>query len=123
MNADGSQDEPLSHINDAYMVFLRKEIARIRASTGSIRALAKQILSETTQIKDRCLRSSEAIISADDEQQLRDFYNTLVRKNQSNVPKIRTDIDLLEGFLAKSLKNKVTDDNKKCQKQISDAKK
>ena len=105
------------------MVFLRKEIARIRASTGPIRALAKQILSETTQIKDRCLRSSEAIISVDDEQQLRDFYNTLVRKNQSNVPKIRTDIDLLEGFLAKSLKNKVTDDNKKCQKQISNAKK
>lgn len=39
------------------------------------------------------------------------------------MPRIKSDIDALEGFFAKSLKNKVVDDNKKCQENISDAKK
>lgn len=35
LKADGSPSQAISHVNDAYMVFLRKEIARIRASIGS----------------------------------------------------------------------------------------
>ena len=62
-------------------------------------------------------------MSQEDEQSLRDFHKSLVRKNQNSVPRIKADIDMLEGFLTKSLKNKVTDDNKKRQEQISDTKK
>ena len=74
-------------------------------------------------IKDKSLRSSEAAISADDEQSLKDFYNALMRKSQHNLPRVKADIDVLEGFLAKSLKNKAADDNKKCQEHISGTKK
>lgn len=123
LKADGSPSQEISHVNDAYMVFLRKEIARIRASIGSAQSLAKKILTDTMEIKDRSLRTSEATISADDEQALKDFYSALLRKNQQSVPRIKADIDTLEGFLAKSLKNKVADDNKKCQEHISDTKK
>lgn len=123
LKADGSPSQTISHVNDAYMVFLRKEIARIRASIGSAQSLAKKILTDTMEIKDRSLRTSEATVSADDEQALKDFYCALLRKNQQSVPRIKADVDMLEGFLAKSLKNKVADDNKKCQEQISDTKK
>ena len=96
------------------MVLLRKEIARINASIGSTTSLAKKILADTMDIKDRSLRTCEAAISVDDEQSLKDFFKALSKKNQQSLPRLKADIDVLEGFLAKSMKNKAADDNKKC---------
>jgi hypothetical protein len=50
------------------MVFLRKEIARIGASIYSAQALAKRILADTLEIKDKTLRSSDNFITAEDQQ-------------------------------------------------------
>lgn len=66
LRADGSMSNSASHINDAYMVFLRKEIARIGASIDSAQSLAKRILADTLEIKDKTLRSSDNFITAED---------------------------------------------------------
>lgn len=68
LRADGTMSNSVSHINDAYMVFLRKEIARIGASIYSAQALAKRILADTLEIKDKTLRSSDNFITAEDQQ-------------------------------------------------------
>lgn len=66
LKADGSMNESVSHINDAYMVFLRKEIARITACINSTQSLTKKVLQDTLEIKDKSLRSSEVLVSAED---------------------------------------------------------
>ena len=62
-------------------------------------------------------------IQLDDVQQLRQHFKSLEKLQGTDVPRIRRNIDQLEAFSLKALKNQLNDDNKKSQNQISKMKK
>jgi len=63
------------------------------------------------------------LISSKDLKALKANLRALQKQDQVDVPRIKANIDALEGFSIKSLKNQLNDDNKKSQSQISAMKK
>lgn len=62
-------------------------------------------------------------IQQDDLQQLRAHLKSLEKLSGIDIPRIKRNIDQLEAFSLKALKNQLNDDNKKSQNQISKMKK
>jgi len=62
-------------------------------------------------------------IQLGDVQALRQHFKALEKLQGTDVPRIRRNIDQLEAFSLKALKNQLNDDNKKSQNQISKMKK
>jgi len=62
-------------------------------------------------------------ISTEELHQLRFNLKSLEKQENVDLPRIKLNIDMLEAFAVKALKNRLNDDNKKSQLQISSMKK
>lgn len=113
-----------SHIPESDLVFIRKEVARYRASIIASKAQNEQNLDDSLKLCNENKKDmSSNGISLDDLQQLRQNLQSEKKIDTIDIPRIKRNIDNLEGFSLKSLKNKINDDNKKSQVQISKMKK
>ncbi len=62
-------------------------------------------------------------ISTEDLHQLRYNLKSLEKQQNVDLPRIKVNIDMLEAFAVKAMKNRLNDDNRKSQAQISQMKK
>lgn len=93
------------HIADVDMIFLKKEITRNRSALEVVRNMAVEISEDASTVRDGNQRGVERIISLNDLQQLREDLKALQKIDGVDNPRIKRNIDLLEGFSVKSLKN------------------
>jgi len=75
-------------------------------------------MEDTTHIDNSHLKNNSDI-TLDQLNQLKKNLKTLDKQDAFDVPRIKRNIDQLEGFSQKSLKNQLNDDNKKSQAMIS----
>ena len=111
------------HIPDGDLVFLKKEVARYHAAIETLQAHKDATLEDSNQINNENLKNLNKTIDMDDIQKLRQNLKSLQKQDQVDVPRIKRNIDQLEGFCLKALKNQLNDDNRRSQAQISKMKK
>jgi len=113
-------------IPDGDLLFLNKEVSRYRASLQSCEATKDLTLEESTKIdtdmKKEAKQKGESI-SPNDLHMLRSNLKSLEKQALVDIPRIKKNIDQLEAYAIKALKNRLNDDNKKSQNQISAMKK
>ena len=69
------------------------------------------------------LDDKHEIVNFDELKQLKTYLKQLTKLNDAEIPKVRKNIDSLDSFVMKSLKNQLNDGNKKSQAFISRIKK
>lgn len=111
-------------ISDGDLLFLSKEVTRYDSSILSMQGQKDATLEESTKI-DVSLKSKEKkhVITNDDIHVLRVNLKTLEKQMNVDLPRIKQNIDMLEAFAIKALKNRLNEDNRKSQNQISQMKK
>ena len=136
LGPDGTSD----HVADADLVFLKREIARYRQALLTAEANKDNVLRSAQQINDEVMRglkhgayreddsegderSGAGGIDPEDVAQLRQYLKALEKLQGNDIPRVKRNIDQLEAFSLKALKNRLNDDNKKSQGQISKMKK
>ena len=119
LQPDGTSD----HISDADLIFLKKEVTRYRSALQSVKSNKDHHLSASQQVNNEVMKSRIPDIQLGDVQALRQHFKALEKLQGTDVPRIRRNIDQLEAFSLKALKNQLNDDNKKSQNQISKMKK
>ena len=112
-------------IPDSDFLFLNKEVTRYR---GSIQALitGKDNTLDASNKLDSVIKSEAKKgepITPDDLHILRSNLKSLEKQISVDVVRIKKNIDMLEAYAIKALKNKLNDDNKKSQNMISKMKK
>ena len=100
------------HVADADMLFLKKEVARYRAAISACRGMTNELLDDSVRIKDNGQKQPDGLLSLEDLQSLRANLKGLQKQDGTDVPRITRNIDQLEGFSLKSLKNQLNEDNK-----------
>ena len=108
--APGQNQQPVASADE--LVFIKREVTRLRGCVGTSKALTTEILDDAAKVK------MEKTYSLDDLYQLRQSLQTLKDQESVDIPKLRKNLDNLEGFNVKSLRNTLNDDNKKSQNQI-----
>jgi len=101
------------------MIFLKKEISRNKSALEVSRNMADDILEDAQAVRDGTQKGSIRDVSVNELQQLRENLKALQKIDSVDNPRIKRNIDMLEGFSVKSLKNQLNDDNKKSQAMIS----
>jgi len=81
--------------------------------------MADDILEDAQAVRDGTQKGSIRDVSVNELQQLRENLKALQKIDSVDNPRIKRNIDMLEGFSVKSLKNQLNDDNKKSQAMIS----
>lgn len=104
------------------MIFLKKEVSRNKSALDVVKNMAEEISEDASAVRDGNQRG-ERIISLNDLQQLREDLKALQKIDSVDNPRIKRNIDMLEGFSVKSLKNQLNEDNKRSQAMISQMKK
>jgi len=92
---------------------LKKEVARYRSALQAVRSNKDQHLSASQQVNNEVMKSRTPEIQLGDVQQLRHHFKSLEKLQGTDVPRIRRNIDQLEAFSLKALKNQLNDDNKR----------
>lgn len=95
------------------MIFLKKEIARNKSALEVSRNMAVDILEDAQAVRDDNQRGAERNVSVNELHQLRENLKALQKIDNVDNPRIKRNIDMLEGFSVKSLKNQLNDDNKR----------
>ena len=116
-------DPSNGHISDPDMVFLKKEVARYHGALDTIKANKDEVLADSVAINDKKRDSGDDAIPVSDIQQMKSNLKALEKLLGIEIPRVQRNIDMLDGFSQKSLKNKLNDDNKKSQAMISQMKK
>ena len=101
------------HIPDHDMLFLQKECARYHGSIDTLQGTRSQTLIESEKIDALKGDDKDFMFDNNDIHQLRNNLKSLQRQDTVDVPRIKKNIDALEAFTIKALKNKLNEDNKK----------
>mmetsp|Transcript_21886 Transcript_21886/g.33965 ORF Transcript_21886/g.33965 Transcript_21886/m.33965 type:complete len:500 (-) Transcript_21886:2632-4131(-) len=118
-----SPESAQEHIPDGDFVFLKKEVARYNACIDTLKSNKDSILEDSNQIHSENLKNLNKTIDHDDLQRLRSNLKTLQKQDSVDVPRIKRNIDQLEAFCIKALKNQLNNDNRKSQNKITKMKK
>ena len=111
-------------ISDSDLLFLSKEVARYDSSIIALQSQKDSTLEESTKIDIHLKQKTKTLgISTEELHQLRFNLKSLEKQENVDLPRIKLNIDMLEAFAVKALKNRLNDDNKKSQLQISSMKK
>lgn len=103
-------------IPDQDLLFLQKEVHRYDGSLVTLQAQKDETLEDSTKIDlDMKAKNKGLTISPEDLHQLRQNLRALEKQLATDIPRIKKNIDLLEAFAIKALKNKLNEDNKKSQ--------
>ena len=115
-----SQDA-VQNIPDIDIVFLRKEVARYRASLEWVQKQKDTTLEMSVEINGENQKKALASnnIKPEDLHMLKMNLKSLEKLADIDIPRIKKNIDLLEHFTIKTLKNKLNEDNKRSQTKIS----
>jgi len=109
---------------DGDFLFLNKEVTRYRGSLQTVLASKDNTLDESVKIdadlKDSVNKGEN--ITQENLHSLKGNLKSLEKHLLVDVPRIKKNIDMLEAYAIKALKNKLNDDNKKSQNQISQMK-
>lgn len=112
-----------SLIPDQDVQFLSREVTRYNASIYTLQAQKDQTLEDSTKIDvDMKARNKGLTISPEDLHSLKQNLKALEKQLTVDLPRIKRNIDALEAFAGKALKNKLNEDNKKSQGKISQMK-
>lgn len=87
------------------MIFLKKEISRNKSALEVSRNMADDILEDAQAVRDGTQKGSIRDVSVNELQQLRENLKALQKIDSVDNPRIKRNIDMLEGFSVKSLKN------------------
>lgn len=107
------------HIADTDMIFLKKEISRNKAALEVVKNMTHDLIEDAQAVHDENQRGYEKSVSINELQQLKENLKALQKLDSVDNPRIKRNIDMLEGFSVKSLKNQLNDDNKRSQAMIS----
>tara|TARA_B110000285_G_scaffold218087_1_gene267165 strand:- start:232 stop:627 length:396 start_codon:yes stop_codon:yes gene_type:complete len=106
-------------ISDADQFYLNKEIMRFKSSLNAIESSMDMYLDSSKDI----VSSIDQVASIEEIETLRKNLKQFNKLQEQEMPKTIKNIDNLEHFVMKSLKNQLNDDNKKSQGLISKVKK
>jgi hypothetical protein len=111
-------DDPAQakNIASADLLFLKKEIARNDVSIGTVQSVKDNLLEECLALEAERKKkeaNGDALIDPDHINALQRNFKTLETQSLLEIPRIKKNIDQLEAYTIKSLKNKLNDDNKK----------
>ena len=104
-------------------MYLSKEVNRCNSAILCQNALKDSLLEDSVQIDNARDDDGDHMIDPLDLDQLNQNLADLEKQHNVDIPKIVKNIDQLENFSMKALKNKLNDDNKKSQGQIAVMKK
>ena len=122
-NAKNLEGDISSLIPDQDLLFLNKEVTRYYGSIAALQTQKDQILEDSTKIDvDMKAKNKGLTITPEDLHQLKQNLKALEKQLTTDLPRIKKNIDMLEAFAIKALKNKLNEDNKKSQNQISQMK-
>ena len=116
------------NIAKADLLFLKKEVTRYDVSIGMVTSICETMIERCQEIKQEKVKNEklpEPILDIDPEtlHTLGRNLKHLESQDTVEIPRIKKNIDQLEAYNTKALKNKLNDDNKKSQAQISAMKK
>lgn len=108
-------------IPDADFLYLNKEIGRYRSSIDVLRGQQDTTLDESTKVDTNMKNGANKGlgITPEDLHVLKSNLKSLEKHLLIDVPRIKKNIDQLEAYALKSLKNRLQEDNKKSQAEIS----
>ena len=106
-------------ISDADQFYLNKEIMRFKSSLNAIESSMDMYLDSSKDI----VSSIDQVANIEEIETLRKNLKQFNKLQEQEMPKTIKNIDNLEHFVMKSLKNQLNDDNKKSQGLISKVKK
>jgi len=86
------------------MIYLKKEISRNSSFLVSTKAMTQEILDHSVKVKDESIQAPSGI-TVDDINQLNSNYLILQKLDDVDVPRVKANIDLLEGYCIKFLKS------------------
>jgi len=110
-------------ITDQDFLFLGKEVVRYQSSLCALQAQKDMTLDDSTKLDVELKAKNNGLgILPEDLHSLKMNLKALEKQLSTDIPRIKKNIDLLEAFAIKALKNKLNEDNKKSQAQISQMK-
>lgn len=124
-NFEGKINDPAASdaIPDSDLIFVKKEINRNVGATQVVRGIANDNVSDAQEIREGIEKRPNNEIEPEDVQALKGIAKSLQKQDEVDLPRLRKNLDQLEGFSLKALKNQMHEDNKKSQQQISNIKK
>lgn len=87
------------------MIFLKKEISRNKAALEVVKNMTHDLIEDAQAVHDENQRGYEKSVSINELQQLKENLKALQKLDSVDNPRIKRNIDMLEGFSVKSLKN------------------
>ena len=100
-----TEEDTMSSIADNDLVFLRKEINRNKAAIQTSQEMQSETLAEAMNVKEMVDRRPDGEMLPSDIQALKQALRSLTRQDEVDLPRIRKNLDQLEGFTLKALKN------------------
>ena len=114
-------DGKISVIADPDLLFLKKEVNRNKGALVTLKASNEDILGDAQDMNKEKLIDRN--VEVEDLAVSKQMLKALQKIESVDIPRIKRNIDQLEAFTLKNLKNTLNDDNKKSQVQISKMKK
>lgn len=116
-NFEGKINDPSAAdgIPDSDLIFVKKEINRNRGAAQVVRGIANDNVADAQDIKEDIERRPNNDVEPEDVQALKGIAKSLQRQDEIDLPRLRKNLDQLEGFSLKALKNQMHEDNKKSQ--------
>lgn len=100
-------------ISDPDQFFLNKEIMRYRNAISSIEANTETVNEAANLLKQQIESRDGNKVNSEDLEEIKNHIKKCEKLEQFEVPKVIKNIEGLESFMIKSLKNQLNDDNKK----------
>ena len=110
-------------VSDADQFFLNKEIMRYRNAISSVEANSETVHEAASLLKQQIESREGNKVNCEDLEDIKNNFKKVEKLETYEFPKIVKNIEGLEMFMIKSLKNQLNDDNKKSQVLISKMKK
>ena len=108
------------NIPDQDLIYLQREISRYNASIDTLQASRQFQVDEAQGVSDK---TNSGPLDTDDLHQLEACLKAICKYLDTDIPRIKKNIDSLEAFTVKALRNKLNEDNKKSQGLITQMKK
>lgn len=117
---DGKLDEATANegISDADLMFVRKEILRLGGACQVVTEKHIQTMKEAQLCKEAVDKRPGGEMEPTDMHAIKAVLRVLTREDDIDLPRLRKNVALLEGFTLKALKNRMHDDNKASQSMI-----
>lgn len=106
------------------LLFLNLEVTRLKNSITAVQSVKTAVIDNVNTIDAGLKQKNNAPgVTAEELYFLKSSLRTLDKQLSVEIPRIKENLDALEAFASKGLKNKLQDDNKRSQSQISLVKK